>query len=80
VVLLDIDLPLLNGREVARCLRATPGMEGALLWALTGHGETADLLLCREAGFDLHLVKPFDPDQLRELLAEAAARAACEVS
>jgi len=76
VVLLDIALPLLNGHEIARQVRAEPGMGGTVLWALTGYGTEADHLRPHDAGFDLHLVKPFDPQELRDLLAEVAAEPA----
>jgi DNA-binding response OmpR family regulator len=75
VALLDIGLPLLDGREVARRIRSEPGRGGMLLWALTGRGSEEDERLSREAGFDLHLVKPFDPEELRGLLARAVCGA-----
>ncbi len=47
-----------------------------LIVALTGWGQESDRLRSAEAGFDLHLVKPVNPDVLRDLLAglEPAAR------
>ena len=69
VVLLDIGLPGLDGYEVARRLRERPVMRDVKLVALTGYGQEADRRRSREAGFDLHLVKPVDPDRLRALLA-----------
>ena len=71
VVLLDIGLPGLSGYDVARRLRATSGLEKALLIALTGYGGEADRQRSHEAGFNAHLVKPVDPDELNELLAGA---------
>ena len=70
-VLLDIGLPGLNGYEVARRLRAAPpqaGMRDARLIALTGYGRDTDATLAKEAGFDAHLVKPCDFDELEDLL------------
>jgi CheY-like chemotaxis protein len=69
VVLLDIGLPGMDGREVARRIRQQPGMAGALLVAVTGHGGEQEERSCREAGFDRHLLKPFDPEDLRRILA-----------
>jgi PAS domain S-box-containing protein len=69
VVLLDLAMPGLDGYEVARRLRRLPGLEGTLLVALTGWGQEDDRRHSREAGFDLHLVKPVEPGVLRELLA-----------
>jgi signal transduction histidine kinase len=75
VVLLDIGLPHLNGYEVARRLRAQVGSREAFLVALTGYGQPEDQRRSREAGFDRHLVKPIEPDQLTDLLARAEVAA-----
>jgi PAS domain S-box-containing protein len=69
IVLLDIGLPGMDGHEVARLLRQTPGLDNAWLIALTGYGRKADIQLSEDAGFDHHLVKPADPQKLRALLA-----------
>jgi CheY-like chemotaxis protein/two-component sensor histidine kinase len=70
-VLLDIGLPQMDGYEVARRLRALPGLDGVLLIAMTGYGQDRDRRRARRAGFDHHLVKPVDPEALRRLLALA---------
>jgi CheY-like chemotaxis protein len=70
VVILDIGLPGLNGYEVARRIRATPGCERLVLVALTGWGQEDDRRRTEEAGFDHHLVKPVDFDELKVLLAD----------
>ena len=69
VVLLDIGMPGLDGYEVARRLRA--GEKGGTLRiiALTGWGQEADKQKAKEAGFDLHMVKPIDFDELARALA-----------
>ncbi|MDR6534849.1 response regulator [Variovorax soli] len=64
VVVLDIGLPLLDGYEVARRMRAQPLLAGALLIALTGYGQSEDRQAAMEAGFDHHFVKPADPQLL----------------
>jgi CheY-like chemotaxis protein len=68
VVLVDIGLPGLDGFEVARRIRATDEGKRMRLVALTGYGEVADRQRALECGFDAHLVKPIDPDQLYRLL------------
>jgi two-component system, chemotaxis family, CheB/CheR fusion protein len=68
VVLLDIGLPGMDGREVARQLRAIPGLEKALLVAVTGFGQPDDVTDCLHAGCDTHLLKPYDPLALKQLL------------
>jgi PAS domain S-box-containing protein len=69
VVLLDLSIPGLNGYEVARRLRGQPSRERALLVAVTGWGQDEDRRRSQEAGFDMHLVKPVEPEGLCELLA-----------
>jgi two-component system CheB/CheR fusion protein len=68
VVLLDIGLPGMDGYTVASQLRKLPGMDKALLVAVTGYGRDEDRRRSQEAGFDQHLVKPVDIDQLQQLL------------
>jgi len=70
VVLLDIGLPTLNGYDVCRQIRAQPDGTRILLIALTGWGQDEDRRKSKEAGFDAHLVKPVDHEQLMKLLAE----------
>ncbi|MBY0521931.1 MAG: response regulator [Gemmataceae bacterium] len=69
VVLLDIGLPGMSGIEVARQLRQDPGLKHALIAAITGYGQDSDRQRSEEAGFDAHLVKPIDLDELRSLLS-----------
>jgi two-component system CheB/CheR fusion protein len=66
--LVDIGLPGVDGYELARRLRELPGMADALLVALTGLTGGEDRRRALEAGFDLHVAKPADPDELRRLL------------
>jgi len=76
-VLLDIGLPRLNGYEVARRVRERGGRQ--LLIALTGWGQEEDRERARAAGFDHHLVKPVDLEQLSRILQanpQAAAQPA----
>jgi CheY-like chemotaxis protein len=73
VVLLDLAMPGLSGYEVARRLRRVPGLKHVRLIAATGFGQARDLSASRAAGFDHHLVKPFDPVELQRLLASRPA-------
>jgi signal transduction histidine kinase len=70
VALLDIGMPLLDGYEVARRIRAQEWGKGVTLVALTGWGQESDRRRSQEAGFDTHLVKPLDLDKLTALLAQ----------
>ena len=71
VAFLDIGLPGMNGYELAKALRNTPGMEKIMLIALTGWGTEADLRQARLAGFDQHLTKPANLDAVDRLLLKA---------
>jgi PAS domain S-box-containing protein len=75
VVLLDIGLPGLDGYEVARRIRGLAGAERVVLIALTGYGRDEDRARTQAAGFDLHLVKPVDPDALQGVVARCAPEA-----
>jgi CheY-like chemotaxis protein len=68
IVLLVVGMPGMDGNEVARRLRGQPGCEETMLVALTGWGQNEDWRRSREAKFDVHLIKPVDPEALRELL------------
>lgn len=68
VAVIDIGLPGLTGFEVARQSRAA-GYRGRMI-ALSGYGLERDIGQALAAGFDAHLVKPLDANQLRRLLAD----------
>jgi two-component system CheB/CheR fusion protein len=72
VVLLDIGMPGIDGYETARRLRTRPWAQSALLCAQTGWGQEDDKRRARSAGFDRHLVKPVDPEELNRILAEVS--------
>ena len=72
VILLDIGLPVMNGYEVARTLRAQPEFSHVHIAAVTGWGQDEDRRKAREAGFDSHFTKPLAPAVMEDLLARAA--------
>ena len=76
VVLLDIGLPGLTGLEVARRIRQLPALKDLVLVAMTGYGQETDRERSREAGFDHHLVKPADLDELLKILETVPAMTA----
>jgi signal transduction histidine kinase len=71
VALLDIGLPLMDGFELARRMRAELGSESPVLIAVTGYGQDADRERTRLAGFAHHLVKPLELDALGALVGSA---------
>ena len=68
IVFLDIGMPGMNGYEVARRLRQGAADKVPTLVAVTGWGQEEDRRRSREAGFDHHLVKPIEFDDLERLL------------
>ena len=71
---LDIGMPDLSGYEVAAKLRGEPWAVNLQLIALTGWGQDDDRRRAFEAGFDHHLIKPVDPQQLAGLIAGRSTR------
>jgi CheY-like chemotaxis protein len=70
LIVLDIGLPKLNGYDACRRIREKPWARDTLIVAATGWGQDEDRRRSKEAGFDLHLVKPVDAAELSRLLAE----------
>jgi CheY-like chemotaxis protein len=70
IVVLDVGMPKLDGCEVARRIRAESWGRDAVLVALTGWGQEVDRRRSREAGFDMHLVKPVDPATICDMLVQ----------
>jgi CheY-like chemotaxis protein len=73
LVLLDIGLPGMDGYELARQLRATPGADAAELVAVTGYARSEDERRTRAAGFNAHLVKPIDFGCLERIISKLPA-------
>ena len=72
VAFIDLNMPRMDGAEVARRLRVTPWGRCARLVALTGMGQQSDLERTREAGFDEHLTKPADLERVSRLAGDGA--------
>ena len=73
VAILDIGMPRLNGYDVARELRRSVRTRSIKLIAVTGWGQPSDKKMATDAGFDLHIVKPVDPNTLLAALTQIAA-------
>jgi signal transduction histidine kinase/DNA-binding response OmpR family regulator len=72
-VLLDLSMPVMDGYEVARRMRASSDGSKLVLVAASGHGKGEDLERSHRAGFDNHLVKPVDPRALISTLTSLCA-------
>ena len=71
IALIDVGLPRMDGYELARRIRSeVAGPRRPYLVAVTGYGLPEDRARTREAGFDLHLVKPVEAAELSEVLAK----------
>jgi CheY-like chemotaxis protein len=74
VIFMDLGMPMLNGYETCKRLRAQAWGKSAFVVALTGWGQNEVRRLTEEAGFDLHVVKPLDPAQVVHILETAHQR------
>jgi len=70
---LDIGMPMINGYDLARRLKAMPATAHTVLTAVSGWGQASDRLRATEAGFDNHLVKPVEVDQLESIIVNSPA-------
>jgi CheY-like chemotaxis protein len=68
IAFMDIGMPGLNGWEVVRLFRQDPLFRSLKIYALTAYGTDEDRRKSRDAGFDLHLIKPIAMAQLEQLL------------
>jgi CheY-like chemotaxis protein len=71
-VLLDLALPKLDGFQIAARLRQVTTLQNVCLIALSGYGEPDDRARTRGAGFDFHLLKPVNFEELLQLLDACA--------
>lgn len=76
VVLLDISMPKMSGYEVARTLRDRYGSARPALIAVTAMTRTMDRAQARAAGFEHHVAKPYEPNELLSLIGRLAPRTA----
>ena len=74
LVLMDISIPVIDGYEATRMLKADPSTAAIPIMALTAHAMAEDRLRAAEAGCDAYLAKPAEPNhvvaEVRRLLAE----------
>lgn len=70
VVFLDVMMPGMNGFEVCRAVRADAAVARTRIVMLTAKGQEFDRRRGEEAGADLYLTKPFDPDAIVRVARE----------
>ena len=74
LAILDWQMPGLDGVEVARRIKRGPRASQIYIVMLTAKAQRADRLKALEAGVDVLLVKPYDPDQLQQMLLQGERR------
>jgi len=70
LILMDLSLPVVDGWEATRRIKATAGLRSIPIIALTAHAMRGDAERARECGCDDYLSKPLDEDLLFEKLAQ----------
>jgi len=70
VILLDLGLPKMNGYDVCRAIRKQPAGKTAIIVAMTGWGQDETRQRSKEAGFDAHLVKPVEVNDLTKIITD----------
>jgi two-component system, OmpR family, alkaline phosphatase synthesis response regulator PhoP len=73
LVFLDVMMPRMNGFDVCREVKQNAGMDQVYIILLTAKGQEYDRQIGMEAGADLYMTKPFDPDELLELAQRVLA-------
>src|SRR5262245_31097510 len=68
LILMDIQLPLLNGYETTRRLKADPALRGIPVIAVTSYALSGDEVKAKEAGCDAYVAKPFSTRQLLQVV------------
>jgi len=76
VILLDINMPGMNGYEVCQILRTEPKLANCIFIAQTGWTESEHVEHAMQAGFDYHWAKPIPMDRLEKLLNSVNRRSA----
>jgi PAS domain S-box-containing protein len=75
LILMDMQMPKLNGVAATKAIRALPGRENTAILALTANAFTSDRQRCLEAGMNDFITKPVDPELLFQAILKALSQA-----
>ena len=64
MILMDVQMPVMNGLDATRAIRQRPGLSSIPILAMTAGAFDEDRNACLEAGMNDHVVKPVNPDVL----------------
>ncbi|MEI7614002.1 MAG: PAS domain S-box protein [Betaproteobacteria bacterium] len=73
-ILMDMQMPILDGLEATRQIRAMPNRSNTLILAMTANAFVEDRALCQEAGMNDFIAKPFNPEVLYSVLLKSLER------
>ena len=75
-ILMDVQMPVMNGHDAARAIRALAGQDGARIpiIAMTANAFAEDEKAARDAGMDAHVAKPLDVELLKKAVAQCTNR------
>ena len=73
-IVADYEMPVMNGLDFIKELRALPAHESVPLLMLSGTDETSKKIICLKAGADDYLVKPFNPEELEIRIQKVLGR------
>jgi CheY-like chemotaxis protein len=76
VLLLDISMPDMDGCQLLEAIRGVSRLRAIPAVAVTAHAYERDKVRCLEAGFARHIAKPYEPDDLLQVVAHLASFAA----
>ncbi len=74
LVFLDVTMPKMNGYEVCRAVKRDPQLAEVFVVLLTGNGQEFDRVRGEQAGANIYMTKPFDPDELIKITDRVLAR------
>jgi PAS domain S-box-containing protein len=75
LILMDMQMPVMDGLQSTRCLRALPALVDVPILAMTANAFSEDRQACIDAGMNDHIAKPVDPETLYEVLLRWLSRA-----